>query len=162
MSRAGGRDVAVAMRDCGIPTTSQIRPICKHCFSALPIDKTLSVEAQIGLLWRSFCSSSWPGVGLKRKTPRGWIQIGESRTRGVARIQLGLKPSRDSRATSQLDSPIWIQPLGFFRYKFRFFEKFQTNFDFTQMLDRISISVQIFEKKNRIFFFRKFRKNFYV
>ena len=22
-----------------------------------------------------------------RKTPRGWIQIGESRTRGVARIQ---------------------------------------------------------------------------
>ena len=52
-----------------------------------------------------------------RKTPRGWIQIGESRTRGVARIPLGLKPSRDSRATSQRDSPIWIQPLGVFRYK---------------------------------------------
>ena len=51
-----------------------------------------------------------------RKTPRGWIQIGESRTRGVARIPLGLKPSRDSRATSQRDSPIWIQPLGVFRY----------------------------------------------
>ena len=29
----------------------------------------------------------------------------------------GLKPSRDSRATSQRDSPIWIQPLGVFRYK---------------------------------------------
>ena len=52
-----------------------------------------------------------------RKTPRGWIQIGESRTRGVARIPLGLKPSRDSRATSQRDSPIWIQPLGVFRYR---------------------------------------------
>ena len=52
-----------------------------------------------------------------RKTPRGWIQISESRTRGVARIPLGLKPSRDSRATSQRDSPIWIQPLGVFRYK---------------------------------------------
>ena len=51
-----------------------------------------------------------------RKTPRGWIQIGEPRTRGVARIPLGLKPSRDSRATSQRDSPIWIQPLGVFRY----------------------------------------------
>ena len=51
-----------------------------------------------------------------QKTPRGWIQIGESRTRGVARIPLGLKPSRDSRATSQRDSPIWIQPLGVFRY----------------------------------------------
>ena len=52
-----------------------------------------------------------------RKTPRGWIQIGESRTRGVARIPLGLKPSRDSRTTSQRDSPIWIQPLGVFRYR---------------------------------------------
>ena len=51
-----------------------------------------------------------------RKTPRGWIQIGEFRTRGVARIPLGLKPSRDSRATSQRDSPIWIKPLGVFRY----------------------------------------------
>ena len=55
-------------------------------------------------------------MGLKRKTPRGWIQIGESRTRGVARIPRGLTPSRDSRTTSQRDSPIWIQPLGVFRY----------------------------------------------
>ena len=55
-------------------------------------------------------------MGLKRKTPRGWIQIGESRTRGVARIPIGLKPSRDSRTTSQRDSPIWIQPLWVFRY----------------------------------------------
>ena len=54
-----------------------------------------------------------------RKTPRGWIQIGESRTRGVARIPLGLKPSWDSRATPQRDSPIWIQPLGVFRYNIR-------------------------------------------
>ena len=52
-----------------------------------------------------------------RKTPWGWIQIGESRIRGVARIPLGLKPSRDSRATSQRDSPIWIQPLGVFCHK---------------------------------------------
>ena len=59
MSRAGDRDVAVAMRDCGIATKSQTRPVCKHCFSALPIDKTSSVEAQIELLWRSFCSSSY-------------------------------------------------------------------------------------------------------
>ena len=29
-------------------------------------------------------------MGLMRKTPRGWIHIGESRTRGVARIPLGL------------------------------------------------------------------------
>ena len=56
-------------------------------------------------------------MGLKRKTHRGWIQISESRTRGVARIALGLKPSRDSRATSQRDSPIWIQPLGVFRHR---------------------------------------------
>ena len=49
MSRTGGRDVAVAMRDCGIPTTSRTRPVCKHYFSVLPIDKTSSVEAQIGL-----------------------------------------------------------------------------------------------------------------
>ena len=59
MSRAGGRDVAVAMRDCGIATTSQTRPVCKHCFSALAIDKTSSVEAQIELLWRSFRTSSY-------------------------------------------------------------------------------------------------------
>ena len=39
MSRTGGRDVVVAMRDCGISTTSRTRPVCKHCFSALLIDK---------------------------------------------------------------------------------------------------------------------------
>ena len=116
MSRAGGRYDAVAMRDCGISTTSQTRPVCKHCFSALPIVKTSSVEAQIGLLWCSFCSSSYRvWVGLKRKTPRCWIQISESHTRGVARIPLGLmQPSWDSRATSQRDLPIWIQPHGVF------------------------------------------------
>ena len=27
MSRTGGRDVAVAMRDCGIPTTSRTLPV---------------------------------------------------------------------------------------------------------------------------------------
>ena len=59
MSRAGGRDVAVAMRDCGITTTSKTRRICKHRFFALPIDKTSSVEAENGLLCRSFCSSSY-------------------------------------------------------------------------------------------------------
>ena len=68
MSRAGGRDVAVAMRDCGISTTSQTRPVCKHCFSALPIDKTVSVEAQIGLLWCSFAHLA-TGCGIKAKDP---------------------------------------------------------------------------------------------
>ena len=63
---------------------------------------------------------TWSIIGhstIKQKTPLGWIQIGESRIRGVARIPLRLKPSRDSRTTSQRDSPIWIQPLGVFRYK---------------------------------------------
>ena len=59
MSRAGGRDVAVAMRDCGISTMSHTRPVCKHRFSVLPIDKTSSVEAQSGLLWLGLCSSSY-------------------------------------------------------------------------------------------------------
>ena len=52
--------------------------------------------------------------GIKVKDPSGWIQIGESHTRGVARIPLKLKPSRDCRATSQQDSPTWIQPEGSF------------------------------------------------
>ena len=58
MSRAGGRGIAVAMHDCGISMKSQTRPISKHRFSALPIDKT-SVETQLGLLWHSVCSSSY-------------------------------------------------------------------------------------------------------
>ena len=70
MSRTGGRDVAVAMRDCGISTTSRTRPVCKHCFSALPIDKTSSVEAQIGLLWRSFAHLA-TGCGINAKDPSG-------------------------------------------------------------------------------------------
>ena len=56
-----------------------------------------------------------PGVDLMRKTPRAWIQTSESHIRGVARIPLWLKPSRDSRATSHRDSPIWIQPHGVYR-----------------------------------------------
>ena len=58
MSRAGGRDVAVTMRDCGISTTSRTRSVGKHRLPVLPVDTTWSVEVQIGLLWRSFCSSS--------------------------------------------------------------------------------------------------------
>ena len=117
MSRTGGHDVAVDMSDCGISVMSQTYPVCKHRFSALPINKILSVEAQIGLLWNSFCSSSYPGVGrFMGKTPQGWIQIGESCTRGVAGILLRLKPLQDSHATPQRDSPILIQPLGDFRY----------------------------------------------
>ena len=41
-----------------VTNTSRLS-VCKHCFSALPIDKTSSVEAEIGLLWRSFSSSSY-------------------------------------------------------------------------------------------------------
>ena len=59
LSRAGGHDVAVAMRHCGISTTSQTGHVCKHRFSAIPIDKTTSVEVWIGLLWHHFCSSSY-------------------------------------------------------------------------------------------------------
>ena len=70
MSRASGRDVAVAMRDCGIYTTSQTRAVCKHCFSALPIHKTTSVEAQIGLLWRGFAHLT-TRCGIKAKDPSG-------------------------------------------------------------------------------------------
>ena len=40
------------------------------------------------------------GVFYIRQTPWGWIQIGECHTRGVGGIPLGLKPSRDSHATS--------------------------------------------------------------
>ena len=55
--------------------------------------------------------------GINAKDPSGWIQIGESCTQGVARIPLGLNPSHDSRAISQRDSPLVIQPFGVFRYK---------------------------------------------
>ena len=98
MSRAGGRNVVIAMHGCGISMMSQTHPVCKHRFSSLPIDKT-SVEAKLGLF------------------PRGWIQIAESRTRGVVRMPLRLKPSRVSCATSPRDSAIWIQPLSVFHYK---------------------------------------------
>ena len=91
MSLTGGRDVAVAIRDCGITPTSQTRPDCKHRFSAPSIDETLSVEAQIGLSWCGFCSSSYR-CDINAKDPSGWIQIGESRSPGVARIPHGLQP----------------------------------------------------------------------
>ena len=57
---------------------------------ALPIDKASSVEAQIELLWRSFCPSSYRDVGLMRMTPRGWIQIGESRWEVARESRLGV------------------------------------------------------------------------
>ena len=117
MSRTGGRDVLVAMRDCGICTTSQTRPVCKHRLSALQWSiKRRQRKHKFdyhGVVFAPIAT----GCGLMRKTRRGWIQIGESRTRGVARIPLGLKPSRPSRAISQRDSPIWNQPLGVFRYR---------------------------------------------
>ena len=77
------------MRDCGIATTSQTRPVCKHCFSALPIDKTSSVEAQIeyyGVVVAHLAT----GCGIKAKDPEGldsdrWIPL-----RGGARIPRGL------------------------------------------------------------------------
>ena len=78
--RAGGRDVAVAMRDCGISTTPQTCPVCKHRFSAFPIDKTSSVKAQIGLLLRWFCIYLSTGCGINAKVPSGldsdrWIPL---------------------------------------------------------------------------------------
>ena len=88
MSRTGGRDVTVAMRDCGISTTSRTRPVCKHCFSALPIDKTSSVEAQIGLLWRSFCSSSY----------RVWDYCEKPLGAGFRSVNPALEVLRESRS----------------------------------------------------------------
>ena len=70
MSRRGGPDVAVAMRDCEISTTPQTGPICKRRYSALPIDKTLSVEAQIWLLWRVFAHLA-AGCGINAKNHLG-------------------------------------------------------------------------------------------
>ena len=56
-------------------------------------------------------SDRWIPLRGGARIPLGlWIPL-----RGGATIPLGLKPSRDSRATSQRDSPIWIQPLGVFR-----------------------------------------------
>ena len=54
--------------DYGISMMSQTRPVCKHRFFALPIDKTLSVEAQIELLWHSFVHLA-TGCGINMKDP---------------------------------------------------------------------------------------------
>ena len=98
MSRAGGRDVAVAMRDCGISTTSQTRPVCKHCFSALPIDKTSSVEAQIGLLWHGFCSSNKSdrplGAGFRSEKPA--LEVLQESRSGFAPPLSGIHRSESS------------------------------------------------------------------
>ena len=59
------------------------------------------------------------GCGINAEDPSGLDPGRESRTRGVARISLGLKASRDSHDTSQRDSLTWIQPLGVSRYKSR-------------------------------------------
>ena len=58
MSRAGGRDVAVAKRDCGISTKSQTRPICKRRFSVLSINKT---DLNLRPNWGEFVSDL--GIG---------------------------------------------------------------------------------------------------
>ena len=68
MSRTGGCDVAVAMRDCGISTTSQTRPVCKHCFSAPPIDNTSSVEHKLNYYGVVFAHLA-TGCGIKAKDP---------------------------------------------------------------------------------------------
>ena len=39
MSRAGGRDVVIATCDCVVSMTSQTSNVCKHRFSATPVDK---------------------------------------------------------------------------------------------------------------------------
>ena len=70
MSRADVRDVVVAMRDCGISTTSQTRPVCKHRFSALAIDKTSSVKHKLdyhGVVFAHLAT----GCGINAKDPSG-------------------------------------------------------------------------------------------
>ena len=70
MSRAGGRDVAVAMRDCGISTTSQTRPVCKHCFSALRSIKRCQWKHKLDYYGVVFAHLA-TGCGIKAKDPEG-------------------------------------------------------------------------------------------
>ena len=52
---------------------------------------------------------------LLRKTPRGWIQIGESRWEVARESREGFSPSGILATPRVRDSPIWIQPRGVFR-----------------------------------------------
>ena len=81
-------------------------------------------------------------VGLMWKTPLGWIQIGESCTRGVARILLGLKSLRDSRATCQQYSLIWVQPRRVFHYR----KKSSTSWYNSALLKQTISCIKVFLK----------------
>ena len=54
--------------------------------------------------------------GLSRKTPRGWIQIGESRWEVARESREGFSPSGILATPRVRDSPIWIQSRGVFRF----------------------------------------------
>ena len=111
MSRAGRRDVAVAMRDCGISTKSQTRPFGNIAFLHSRSIKRCQWKHKLDYYGVDFAHLA-TGCGIKVKDLSGldsnwWI----------LHSRCWLKPSRDSHATSQRDSPIWIQPVGVFRYK---------------------------------------------
>ena len=70
MFRTDGRDVAIAMHNCEIPTTSQTRHVCKHRFSALPIDKNVVSGKKLdyhGIV----CAHLATGCGINAKDPSG-------------------------------------------------------------------------------------------
>ena len=53
---------------------------------------------------------------VKRKTPRGWIQIGEFRWEVARESRKGFSPSGILATPRVRDSPIWIQSRGVFRF----------------------------------------------
>ena len=70
MCRAGGRDIALTMCDCGISTTSQTRPVCKHCFSAHRSIKRRQWWHKLDYYSVVFAHIAI-GCGIKAKDPSG-------------------------------------------------------------------------------------------
>ena len=67
MSRACGRDVAVAMRDCGISTTSQTRPVCKQCSRSIKRHQWKHKLDYYGVVFAHLAT----GCGIKAKDLSG-------------------------------------------------------------------------------------------
>ena len=85
IARTFGRDVNIAMHNCGICTTSQTSHACKPRFSLIPIDRLSSVGAPIKSLLCS-CSSSGERFGINAKYSSGSVRLGQPRTRCVTRM----------------------------------------------------------------------------
>ena len=80
MSRAGGRDVVVAMQ-----RRHKRVPFVNIAFLSSRSIKRRQWKHKLDYYAVVFAHLA-SGVGLKRKTPRGWIEVDEFRTRGVVRI----------------------------------------------------------------------------